>query len=186
MRVVLITLAALLLAGCQTPQPIVATASQVSRMSDDMDRSFTSYVNSLQSVRQSDERRLQELRGDAQRRRGPIQEQLQILAIAEDDLPVRLNALSMPPAADPLGPDAGVAAPPAQIKFDDASLKTVSTTARDIAKPATSQDQLKVLAGFAQAVNDDLRQAADGGKTGNTGNNGNGGNNKQGGSSPKP
>ncbi len=159
MRVVFAGCAGLLLAACATPQPIIDTASRVSAMSDAMDRSITSYVNSLNSVRQSDAQRLQDLRGDAQRHRGPIQERLQILAVAQDDRTVKvMNDLAMPPAVDPLGPDAGLTAPPGQVKFDDTSLKTVTTSARDIAQPPIAEDQFKVLLNFAKTVNADLQK----------------------------
>jgi hypothetical protein len=163
MRVAFAGCAALLLAGCATPRPIVDTASLVSRMSDAMDRSVANYVDSLKTVREADERRLQELRSDAQLRKLPIQEHLQILAVAEDDRPVRvMNALAMPVGADPLGPDAGLAAPPVPVKFDDTSLKSVITITQSIAKPPTATEQFKLLMDFAKAVNADLQKAADG------------------------
>lgn len=161
MRVLLASCAALLLAGCATPQPIIDTASRVSSMSDAMDHAVTSYVNSLNTVRQLDAQRLQGLRNDAQRDRGPIQETLQILAVAQDDRAKVMNALAMPPAADPLGPDAGLATPAAQVKFDDTPLKTVTTTTRDITKPPTTGEQLKVLLDFAKTVNADLEKTTD-------------------------
>lgn len=174
MKGVVVSFTALLLAGCATPKPIVDTASRVATMSDAMDRSFTNYVNSLKSVRQADEQRLKEMRGDARRRKMPVQEQLQILAVAEDDRPVRvMSALAIPPAADPLGVDTDLAAPSAEIKFDDTSLKSVATIARDIARPATAAEEFKVLVSFAKTVDVDLQKATDS-------------NNKQGGSSPQP
>jgi len=162
MRVAVACGLALWLAGCATPQPVVDTASRVAAMSDAMDRSVTNYIDSLKSVRQLDEQRLRELREDARRRKVPIQDQLQILAVAEDDKPVKaMNDLAVPTAADPLGPDGGLAAPVADVKFDDAPLKSVTTIARDIATPVTAADQLRVLAGFAKTVNADLQKAAD-------------------------
>jgi len=177
MKLVFAGCAGLLLASCATPQPIIDTASQVSSMSDAMDSGVTRYVSSLNTVRQSDAQRLQDLRRDAQRSGGPTQQTLQILSLAQDDRIVKvMSGLAMPSAADPLGPDAGVAAPPALVKFDDTPLKTVTTTARDIVKPLTAREQLKVLLDFAKTVNADLQKST----------NTNNGTTTQGASPPQP
>jgi hypothetical protein len=160
MRTFCVIFAALVLAACATPRPIADTASLVSKMSNDMDRSITNYVGSLRAAREADTRRLQGLRADADSHRIPIRDDLQIMALVEDGRPARvLNGLAMAPDPDPLRPGVAASVAPAPVSFDDAPLKTVAMITGDIAKPASAAEQFAVLFKFAKTVNDDLQKA---------------------------
>ena len=162
MRILCIVFGASLLAACATPQPVVDTAALVAKMSNDMDRSVTRYVGSLKTARAADARRLQELRIDADRNRGPMHDQVEIMTLAEDARSIKvLKALALPADPDPLRP--GVTAPevaPAPVTFDGAPLQAVAKIANDIAQPKSAAEQLIVLLAFATTVNTDLQKAA--------------------------
>jgi hypothetical protein len=167
MRTLCVIFSVSLLAACSTPRPIVDTASLVAKMSGDMDRTLTKYVGSLKAGRESDARILQELSADADVVRGPIQEQRQIMALAEETRSLKiLNSLAVAPAPDPLlprGPVVTVA--PTPVSFNGAPLKAVGKIASDIAKPRSSVEELAVLLKVAQIINEDLRKAAEDNKT---------------------
>ena len=162
MRTLCIAFGASLLAACTTPRPVVDTAALVAKMSNDMDRSVTQYVGSLKAARAADARRLQELRIDADRNRGPMHDQVQILTLAEDTRSIKaLKALALPADPDPLRPGVAVLdVAPAPVTFDGAPLQAVAKIASDIAQPKSTAEQLVVLLAFANTVNTDLQKAA--------------------------
>lgn len=168
MRAVAIILTLVLLAACTTPRPIVDTATKVAKLSDGMDRSITSYVDSLKVARQTDVKRLEGLRSDAQIHKGPNDDQVQIMTIAEESRGLKLlSSLGMQPDADPMalvGDAPAIAASP--VSFDTSPLQTVAKISSDIAKPRSASEQLTVLIEFAKTVNSDLQKAADDNKKG--------------------
>ncbi len=159
----------LLLSACATPRPVIDTATLVARMSGLMDRSITDYVESLNAIRDADSRRLQELRTDADRHRRPIQDQLQIMTLAEETRTLKVfNDVALVPDADPLGVAAG--APEitsSTVSFDTEPLKAVTKISSSIAKPRSAGEQLAVLLRFTNTVNKDLLDAAAGNKKAN-------------------
>jgi hypothetical protein len=155
--------AASLLSACATPQPIVDTAALVSKMSGQMDRSVTAYVDSLALVRKSDAVRVEGTRTDAQNERRSVADEIRILKLADDAVIVKtLTALTEEPVADPLK-SATVAASKAasKVAFDAAPLKNVAQVTAEIAQPRSAVEQLRTIVKFAKDVNDDLIKAAE-------------------------
>lgn len=163
MKTVCLVFFSLLLVACATPRPILDTATIVARMSEDMDKSVANYVESLKVVRERDAARLRGMRNDADRRKGPLQDQMQILTLVQEERVLKVIAgITVAPEADPLqsaAAPARVAATP--ITFDSAPLKNVVKITREIGTPPSNAEQLQVLLKFAKTVNDDLRKAAD-------------------------
>lgn len=164
MKTFSLTFVALLLSACSTPQPIVDTAALVSRMSSDMDRSVTSYVDSLALIRQSDARRVEATRMDGQKHRRSLADDIRILQLADDPLIVKtLTALTVEPAADTLKSAkvaSGKSAASPQASFDATPLRNVSQATAGIAQPRSSGEQLRTILRFATDVNHDLIEAA--------------------------
>ena len=162
MKTYALVAAALLLSACATPQPIVDTAALVSKMSSEMDRSVSSYVESLALVRKSDAVRVEGTRTDVQNQRRSLADDVRILKLADDAVIVKtLTALTEEPAPDPLKSTA-VAANTAASKasFDAAPLKNVAKVTAEIAQPRSAAEQLRTIVKFAKDVNDDLNKAA--------------------------
>jgi len=168
MKALFAIVACALLSACATPRPIVDTASLVAKMSNDMDRSVTSYVGSLKTARALDAQRLQRLQAEVDLRKRAIQEELQTLKLAEETRPLKamtdlgtMLESSTNPMRQAAGEPAVVAKP---ITFDSAPLKSVASIAGEIAKPLSASEQFAVLFAFASTVNDDLKKAEEANK----------------------
>ena len=168
MKALYVIIAVVLLPACATPRPIVDTASLVAKMSNDMDRSVTSYIGSLRTARALDAKRLARVQADVDLRQRWNQEELQMLKLAQDTRPLEaMTALGamLQPGADPLRqPAGGPAFVPGPVSFDGAPLKGLASITNGIAKPLSSSEQFAVLFAFAKTVNDDLKQSEDANK----------------------
>jgi hypothetical protein len=162
MKTYALVAAALLLSACATPQPIVDTAALVSKMSSEMDRSVSSYVESLALVRKSDAARVEGTRTDVQNQRRSLADDIRILKLADDAVIVKtLTALTEESAPDPLKSTAVAANTAAsKVSFDAAPLKNVAQVTAEIAQPRSAAEQLRTIVKFAKDVNDDLNKAA--------------------------
>ncbi|HKQ14124.1 MAG TPA: hypothetical protein VJT80_11885 [Steroidobacteraceae bacterium] len=155
--------AAALLSACATPQPIVDTAALVSKMSSEMDRTVTSYADSLALVRKWDAVRVEGTRANVQNQRRSLADDLKILKLADDAVIVKtLTALTEEPPPDPLKSTRSAASKAAsKVSFDAAPLKNVAKVTAEIAQPRTAAEQLRSIVKFTKDVNDDLIKAAE-------------------------
>jgi hypothetical protein len=162
MKTLALMITALLLSACATPQPIVQTAALVSKMSTEMDRSVTSYAQSLSLLRESDARRVARTRADAQQDLRSLADDMKVLKLTEDASTAKtLMALTEESAPDPLRAAksaTGKTAP--KLSFDSAPLANVAKVTAGIAEPRSEAEQLRALVTFARQVNDDLNKAA--------------------------
>lgn len=161
MKTLCLLAALVLLSACATPAPIVDTAATVTRMSNEMDSVVTRYAKSLKTLRQADTSRLDALRADADRRRREPEDELRILALAEDDraLAVLKSLTSGTPQEASRSLAGSKADAERSVSFDGAPLKAVAKITADIAQPRGTLEQLAALLEFAKTVNTDLQKA---------------------------
>ncbi len=168
MKIFRITTLLLALAGCQTPQGIVDTASLVAKISTQMNGEFTDYVSKQNVVRDEDVTRLAEMYARTDRLAAANQDQFDILRLASDDETNRvLDGIKASRIEEPgIGDKASVVIYSKALQtefgknsFDDGPLKSVSSAAGSIAAPGDIKGQIISLGTFANQVYDDMKKS---------------------------
>lgn len=162
-------LVALSLSACGAPSAVKNTAALTAKLSTQMNGQLTDYVNAQNAVRDDDAKRLAAMHAQTEFLARADKDEIAILALANSKANGAIGAIDAATADAPgVGNEAlflkALAARYGKNSFDGAPLLDIAKITGTIAAPSSTEDQVKALAAFGQAVYSDLKKSNDSAK----------------------